>query len=195
MHYRTQVGMRVLAPHWFDDSVRLGIRDLPTRNYEWPEPMVSNSGVQLEKQKREYSIPEEKRAFYETTLATGMASRSCERRRRTFEMGNALPWHSMHEDDIRRGGGVLIPLRLVNVKGLEIAMEEVEKIDEVDVLVMRYKAGSAYVKVHRREWDLECSIITSYTGKHHEYFKTLIGVMGVQFTPSMSNKNTIVVAA
>ena len=32
----TQV--KVLLPHWFDDSVRLGICGLSTMAYEWPEP-------------------------------------------------------------------------------------------------------------------------------------------------------------
>lgn len=40
LHFKEQTGVCILVPHWFDDTVRLGIRDLPTRNYEWPEPRV-----------------------------------------------------------------------------------------------------------------------------------------------------------
>ena len=38
--YREKSGIRALVPYWFDDTVRLGIWDLPTRNYEWPGPRV-----------------------------------------------------------------------------------------------------------------------------------------------------------
>lgn len=37
--------------------------------------------------------------------------------------------------------------------------------------------------------------VTNYTGEAREYLKRLIQVMGAKFTPSMSGKNTVVVAA
>src|SRR5258708_40180897 len=38
MHYREETGIRVVLPHWFDDAVRLGMGNLPTKPYEWPDP-------------------------------------------------------------------------------------------------------------------------------------------------------------
>jgi len=38
MHYREETGIRVVLPHWFDDAVRLGMGNLPTKAYEWPDP-------------------------------------------------------------------------------------------------------------------------------------------------------------
>ncbi|KAF9480753.1 hypothetical protein BDN70DRAFT_856332 [Pholiota conissans] len=40
LHYQADTGIKVLLPHWFDDAVRLGIRDLDTAPYEWPEPIM-----------------------------------------------------------------------------------------------------------------------------------------------------------
>lgn len=37
--------------------------------------------------------------------------------------------------------------------------------------------------------------VTNYSGKHRDYLKKLILTMGAEFTPSMSNKNTAVIAA
>lgn len=38
MHYREESGIRIVLPHWFDDAVRLGMGNLPTKPYEWPDP-------------------------------------------------------------------------------------------------------------------------------------------------------------
>jgi hypothetical protein len=37
--------------------------------------------------------------------------------------------------------------------------------------------------------------VTNYTGESREYLKKLIMAMGAQFTPSMSGRNTVQVAA
>jgi mediator of DNA damage checkpoint protein 1 len=37
--------------------------------------------------------------------------------------------------------------------------------------------------------------VTNYTGDARDYLKKLIGLMGATFTPSMSGKNTVVIAA
>ena len=40
LRYQKETQVKVLAPHWFDDSVRLGICGLSTAAYEWPEPTI-----------------------------------------------------------------------------------------------------------------------------------------------------------
>ena len=42
---------------------------------------------------------------------------------------------------------------------------------------------------------LYMSTITNYTGKDREYLKKLITTLGGGFTPSMTGKNTVVIAA
>lgn len=37
--------------------------------------------------------------------------------------------------------------------------------------------------------------VTNYTGEAREYLKKLINVMGATFTASMSNQNTVLIAA
>jgi len=37
--------------------------------------------------------------------------------------------------------------------------------------------------------------VTNYTGESREYLKKLITAMGAQFTPSMSGRNTVLIAA
>ena len=37
MHYQGTTRIKVLLPHWFDDTIRLGTGKLSTEPYEWPE--------------------------------------------------------------------------------------------------------------------------------------------------------------
>jgi len=37
MHYQETTRIKVLLPHWFDDTIRLGTEKLSTELYEWPE--------------------------------------------------------------------------------------------------------------------------------------------------------------
>ncbi|TFK17473.1 hypothetical protein FA15DRAFT_761050 [Coprinopsis marcescibilis] len=38
MHFKPQTGVKIVLPHWFDDCVRLGLPNLDTTPYEWPNP-------------------------------------------------------------------------------------------------------------------------------------------------------------
>lgn len=42
-HHQHTTRTKVLVPHWFDDTIRLGYRGLDTKAYEWPDPMVLKS--------------------------------------------------------------------------------------------------------------------------------------------------------
>ncbi|KAI0682501.1 hypothetical protein BC835DRAFT_1399674 [Cytidiella melzeri] len=50
-------------------------------------------------------------------------------------------------------------------------------------------------KSHIANFSRHIITVTNYTGKDREYIKKLIIAMGAEFTPSMSGKNTVVVAA
>lgn len=62
---------------------------------------------------------------------------------------------------------------------------------------------SDHVSTPYLERDPHCSIrffiqeitITNYTGEAREYLKKLIQAMGAKFTPSMSGRNTVLIAA
>jgi len=48
--HREGTGIKIILPHWFDDSVRLGMRGLPVEPYEWPDPpLLKDIGVDVKK--------------------------------------------------------------------------------------------------------------------------------------------------
>ncbi|KAI0935547.1 hypothetical protein AcV5_003952 [Taiwanofungus camphoratus] len=254
MHFRDKTGMCVLVPHWFDDSVRLGIRGLPTEEYEWPEPRVFRAGSNSAQEdgvadaaganvQKTYKLSSEKKLFYETALSsnndfpfTRAPTRNLWNGLRILlsaSLGLSESQRDAHEADIRRGGGEAVTLQSGKSGSLkEIAEEETKKVEETDVLVTRYRTGAAYVKAYKQDktigslswlWFVRSSgtlsrptdqllhypipmkpiegfsshiiTITNYTGKDREYLKKLITTMGAEFTPSMSGKNTVVIAA
>lgn len=166
MHYKEEVGITILVPHWFDDSVRLGIRGLSTAEYEWPEPRVfkvgwgalqaaggvggmEGGGIKKEEKKDE-DFTEEKRALYDTVLlspgSTALLSDA--------PPGNVWNGHKIllssclgltrsqrkaHEADIKREGGVVVEWAT--------KVDELEVVDKADILVTRYRSGPVYVKV------------------------------------------------
>ena len=44
--FREETGIKVVVPHWFDDSVKLGVKDLDPTPYEWPAPPILKRGKQ-----------------------------------------------------------------------------------------------------------------------------------------------------
>ncbi|GBE78793.1 hypothetical protein SCP_0116860 [Sparassis crispa] len=245
MHYREQTAMCVLVPHWFDDTVRLGIRGLPTDEYEWPHPRVFKPETSTDGAAPDvpYRLSSEKKRFYETALASSFDRRLSRAPPRNIWNGLRIllsdslelsaSQRDAHEEDIRREGGIIIPLSLIGSGTLlEVAQEEARQVQQADVLITRYRVGVAYVKAFKAKktigsmtwlWHVrstgalsrptdkllhypipkgapegfaEHSItITNYTGKDREYLKKLVSTMGGKFTASMSNTNTIVIAA
>ncbi|KAH9931350.1 uncharacterized protein B0H18DRAFT_991337 [Fomitopsis serialis] len=248
LHFKEQTGMLVLVPHWHDDSIRLGIRGLPTAEYEWPEPAVfrgdwstSKDGAASGEVPPPYRISGEKKPFFDTALAAGNDLPRTRapahnvwnglRMLLAVSLGLSDSQRSAHEEDIRREGGVVVELDTTK-KGRELVEDEVAKVDEADVFVTAYRSGPAFVKAYKENktigtlpWVWYCRAtgsishptdqlvhypiprrpiegfskhfitITNYTGKHRDYLKKLILTMGAEFTPSMSPKNTVVVAA
>ncbi|TFY83276.1 hypothetical protein EWM64_g739 [Hericium alpestre] len=74
MHYQADTKVKVLVPHWFDDSVRLGVRGLPTATYEWPDPQILKAGKgpngpnESGEGRAQNKIPGDKKAMYRTAL-------------------------------------------------------------------------------------------------------------------------------
>lgn len=146
--FQKTINIKVLVPHWFDDSVRLGVRGLATGPYEWPAPTVFKVGWESlqneEKRLTPATMSSEKKALYETLLTSPSQDpdflkatpRNIWKERKLLldeELGLTESQRRAHEADIEREGGVV-----VHGEG---------GIEEADIVVTRYRAGPTYVKV------------------------------------------------
>ncbi|KAI0328357.1 hypothetical protein GY45DRAFT_1326498 [Cubamyces sp. BRFM 1775] len=162
MHFKEQTGVCILVPHWFDDTVRLGIRDLPTRNYEWPEPRVFQQRPEgrTPQEDVDYEPPPERMMLYDTaSMSNEEQSKSRPAARNVWNgkrilLGISLDLSSNQRKalsaDIERQGGKVVELLLPKSAGeADRAQEELEKLEEADVFVTRYRTGPAYAKAYK----------------------------------------------
>ncbi|TCD65714.1 hypothetical protein EIP91_002290 [Steccherinum ochraceum] len=222
LHFKEDIGLRLLVPHWFDDCVRFG-RNVDTEAYEWPEPRVFEVGFAKEGGERSRSrspqkLTAEKQAFYASIMQTGPPPKPKSvwnglKIMLSLEMTESQM--TAHEADIEREGGVVV-----------------DDVDEADVVIMRYRSGPIFVKAYRANktigtpawlWFVRSTgkksrptdqllhypipsrsiegfsahriTITNYTGQDREYLKKLILILGAEFTADMTGNNTVVVAA
>ncbi|KAJ7503073.1 hypothetical protein B0H11DRAFT_1987692 [Mycena galericulata] len=205
--YRTGMDhrLKVLVPHWFDDAMRLGIRDLSTDSYEWPdvaEPPARNPSQLSPSKLVSKDVWSGRRILLSTNLElTGSRKQ-------------------LVEDWIRQYA--------VKYDGDGEGTDEEELVlaEECDVFVTRYRSGPAFFKTFGTlVWLLDVQLggvfsspqdrvlhfptlpgvvedftkheisITAYTGEAREYLKKLIVLMGGTFTPYLSPRNTILIAA
>ncbi|KAI0779277.1 hypothetical protein C8Q74DRAFT_1258208 [Fomes fomentarius] len=164
MHYKETTEVCVLVPHWFDDTVRLGIRDLPTRNYEWPEPRVFQSRPEgrTSQEDVDYEPPPERMMLYETASLSNEdqkklrpASRNIWKGKRLL-LGLSLDLSDNHRRalyaDIRRQGGDVVELSSSkSLSDEERARDELAKLDDADIFVTRYRTGAAYAKAYQQK--------------------------------------------
>lgn len=151
--------MKVVLPHWFDDVVRLGVRGLDTGMYEWPEPGLFRAfgvdGLKGDdgKGRKMKPLSEEKKALYDTALGDPTAgdlpplstSTNALWKDRKIVLGSSLELNpsqrQAHKADIEREGGTVLEFDSDSVE------EELERIEEADVYVTRYRSGRGFVKV------------------------------------------------
>ncbi|KAH9167946.1 hypothetical protein EDB89DRAFT_1994943 [Lactarius sanguifluus] len=241
LRYQKDTQVKVLLPHWFDDSVRLGICGLSTTAYEWPEPPLFTFGRPSPEMgaagdsllRPLNKLSQEKKALYKAALITA---------EQEVKLGQAEPrniWDHRRvllspdlelSDDRRqaigagivRSGGVVV----------EYDARRVDVEYDFDVLIARYRWGGLYVQgvsgrklIGSLTWLFHVEstgiigtptaqllhypvpkkpiegfsaheiTVTNYTGDARDYLKKLIGLMGATFTPSMSGKNTVLIAA
>lgn len=157
LRYQKETQVKVLLPHWFDDSVRLGICGLSTTAYEWPEPPLltfrrpsPETGVVGDSLLRpQNKLSQEKKALYKAALITA---------EQEAKLGRAEPrniWGGRRvllspdlelsdgrcqaiEAGIARSGGVVLEY---NAKRLDVDYD-------FDVLIARYRWGDLYVQVN-----------------------------------------------
>ena len=158
MHHQKDTQVKVLVPHWFDDSVRLGIRGLSTAAYEWPEPTILTFGKPSPETgevgdsllRPQNKLSRDKKALYKAVLMTAeqeMKLGQAEKRdiwgsrRIILSPDLDLSDDRRHaiEAGITRSGGIIV----------EYDARRADAEYEFDVLIARYRWGSLYVQVSR----------------------------------------------
>ncbi|KAF9263292.1 hypothetical protein L218DRAFT_340370 [Marasmius fiardii PR-910] len=233
MEFREESGMKIVTPHWFDDSVKLGVQNLDTSPYEWPDPPVLQRGKQKqEAMKKSKSSDPAKEAMFKTAawdsdsdipVTPGKAVYGGRRvlLSRTLQLGDRAV---AVESGIKRAGGKVVKHRKME--------DDLDKIDECDIFITKFRGGAGYFQAAKMkktigtlQWLFHVQstgvlsrpldqllhypfpskpienftshqiTISNYTGEAREYLKRLIAAMGARFTPTMSNRNTVLVAA
>ena len=155
LHYQNDTRVKILVPHWFDDVVRLGVSTVPTIQYEWPDPKVLQLAPPSQEGKRGYKPPEDKASLYKSiVLGTSEDTKFPE------NMGKAA-----ERVDVWKGKRILLSVSLELSPGrrsavvagvkrfggvvvdAESANDEAKKVENVDVLITKFRAGAAYFKV------------------------------------------------
>jgi len=145
--HKEQNAIKIVLPHWFDDSVRLGLRNLETEAYEWPNPSTLKAPTIQGKRTRK--VDPDKEALYKSStidISKGVPEpfqRDIFSGRHillssTLELGER---REAVEAGIKRTGGLIIEF------DTEHTTDETEKVDECDIFVTKYRSGKAYFKV------------------------------------------------
>lgn len=153
-HYQEQTRVKILVPHWFDDVVRLGISSIPTLQYEWPDPKVLQLAPPSPKGKRTHKPPAEKVSLYKSVVLgnsedeiPGNLGRAAERidvwKGKRILLSASLGLNPGRREavvaGVKRFGGVIVDPKS--------ASDEAKKMENVDVLITKFRAGAAYFKV------------------------------------------------
>ncbi|KAJ6593982.1 hypothetical protein B0H19DRAFT_920627 [Mycena capillaripes] len=164
MKHQETTHIKVLLPHWFDDAMRLGLANLSTSPYEWPDPKVlhplpsEEEGKKEKAEKSSRKLSAAKRAFYKTAIwdpdkggqFPGKAEPAGEEvwgGRKILlspSLGLDDDKRRVLEDAVETAGGLILYYASDNEDGQE--EEENERVSECDVLVTRWRAGRAFFK-------------------------------------------------
>jgi hypothetical protein len=156
LRYQKETEVKVLVPHWFDDSVRLGIRGLSTVAYEWPEPAILTLGKSSPEtgevgdgpSRPQNRLSQDKKALYKAALLTveqeaklGQAETRDIWDSRRVLLGPDLDLSDDRrkaiEAGISRAGGVVV----------DYDTQRADAEYEFDILIGRYRWGPLYVQV------------------------------------------------
>lgn len=163
LHFQKLTNVKIVLPHWFDDCFRLMMR-LDETPYAWPEPPIAQDGGDSgdNEKRRKGTLTQEKKTMFKTVMLAGNSSSPAK------GAGPAGPvtaradlWNGRRillspsleleggrraslEVGIARAGGVIVQL--------EDDDDETDMVAEADILVTRYRAGPAYIKVLLFTW-------------------------------------------
>ncbi|KAJ7680410.1 BRCT domain-containing protein, partial [Mycena polygramma] len=165
MKYQETTHIKVLLPHWFDDTLRLGSANLSTVPYEWPDPRVLHPPPTQEEGKKEKAerssrkLSAAKRALYKTAIwdsdkggpfpapAEPAAEEEVWGGRKILlspSLGLDGDARRVLEDAVETAGGLILYYASDREDGQE--EEEYDRVSECDVLVTRWRAGRAFFK-------------------------------------------------
>ena len=155
IHYQKQTRVKILVPHWFDDVVRLGASTIPTLPYEWPDPKALQLATLSPKGRRSHKPPGDKASLYKSVvLGTSEDGEIPENLGKAAErvdvwkgkrilLSVSLGLNPGRREavvaGVKRHGGVVVDAKN--------ASDETKKVEDVDVLITKFRAGAAYFKV------------------------------------------------
>jgi hypothetical protein len=156
LRYQKETQVKVLVPHWFDDSVRLGIRGLSTAAYEWPEPTILTFGKPSPETgevgdsllRPQNKLSQDKKALYKAALMT------TEQEAKLGQAETRDIWGSRRillspDLELSDGRRKAIEAGIVRSGGV-VVVHDAQRADveyEFDVLIARYRWGPLYVQV------------------------------------------------
>ena len=157
LRYQKDTQVKVLLPHWFDDSIRLGICGLSTAAYEWPEPSLLTFGrpspetgaIGDSSLRPQNKLSQEKKALYKAVLITT---------EQEAKLGRAEPrniWGRKRvllspDLDLSDGRRQAIEAGIVRSGGVVVEYDP-KRIDveyDFDILIARHRWGDLYVQVN-----------------------------------------------
>lgn len=165
MHYKEHTHIKVLLPHWFDDAVRLGLGTLSTGPYEYPDPeflrpSTKDAGDDKDDPGPSASVSKnrkwdaDKKTFFKTALWSPGANVPNLNVKAVWEGRRVLLSTTL---ELTGGRREAVKIGIQRAKGVVIdydtregdgtVEEEIEKVDDCDVFVTRYRSGKAYFKV------------------------------------------------
>jgi hypothetical protein len=156
LRYQKETQVKVLVPHWFDDSVRLGIRGLSATAYEWPEPAILTLGksspdtdeVGNDLLRPQSKLPRDKRALYKAVLMTA------EQETKLGQAETRDIWGSRRillspDLELSEGRRKAIEAGITRLGGVVVDYDT-QCVDAFDVLIARHRWGTLYTEVNCR---------------------------------------------
>ncbi|KAJ7178477.1 hypothetical protein C8R43DRAFT_1117863 [Mycena crocata] len=165
MKYQESAKIKIVLPHWFNDTVRLGRgRKLSTIPYEWPDPKIlhpvpsEEEARQDKAQRSSRKLSEMKRTFFKTAIwdpdkkgpfpgpvdPQGHAVWGGRKILLSPSLGLEDERRGVLEGAVKAAGGLIISYVSNNGNGCED--EEFDQVSECDVLVTRWRTGKACFK-------------------------------------------------
>ncbi|CAK5281580.1 unnamed protein product [Mycena citricolor] len=158
--HRESTLLKILLPHWFDDVVRFGCRNLLTGPYEWPNPKALEKQPSEEAMKAERGLwrsSSEKRNYFKTVeWKTGddpMLPIPDDRQHEDIWSGRqVLLSHDLELSDQQR---IVVEDAIKNTRGVIMACsstgserdeEEHKLVSKCDVFVSQWRSGSAFFR-------------------------------------------------
>ncbi|KAJ6499219.1 hypothetical protein C8R45DRAFT_821020 [Mycena sanguinolenta] len=155
MQYQHTTHVKVLLPHWFDDTIRLGSGKLSTLPYEWPDPKVLHQLPSVEEAKLERSARSSrkpspsKQMYFKTALwnpeAGGPFPGPAEPVAKVWAGRKILLSSSLGlgdeeqrviEEAVKAAGG-----RIISSDNED---DEDDRVSDCDVFVTRWRTGKAF---------------------------------------------------